>query len=287
MLYRDFASQEAIDSAYDPMRGRDPAALLGDWRERSDAVRQRVLASLDIAYGPTLAECLDFYPASSSPAGESPPLHLFFHGGYWRSLGHREFGFVAEGLVQAGISVAVVNYALCPTVAFGEIVRQARAAMAWAWRNGDALGVDPTRLSVSGHSAGGHLAAMLLATDWQGEYGLPADLIKGVLCISGLYDLRPFPWSWLQPKLRLTGRDIDDYSPLFLPCRVPAVVQLVAGSEESSEFERQMSDYAGHLEAQGETVAAQLSPGEDHFSILDHYAPGRRFVQRIAAFHDL
>ena len=285
MLYRDFANQEAIDNAYDPMRGRDPAALLGDWRGRSDVVRQRLRVSLDVAYGPTLAECLDFYPASSPAAGETPPLHLFFHGGYWRSLGHREFGFVAEGLVQAGISVAVVNYALCPTVAFGEIVRQARAAVAWAWRNGDALGFDPERLSVSGHSAGGHLAAMLLATDWQAEYGLPADLIKGALCLSGLYDLRPFPWSWLQPKLRLTGRDIDDYSPLFLPCRVPAVVQLVAGSEESSEFERQMCDYAGHLEAQGKTVAAGLSPGDDHFSILDHYAPGGLFVQRITAFH--
>src|SRR5690554_5813723 len=157
--------------------------------------------------------------------------------------------------------------------------------MAWAWRNGDALGVDPTRLSVSGHSAGGHLAAMLLATDWQGEYGLPADLIKGVLCISGLYDLRPFPWSWLQPRLRLTGRDVDDYSPLFLPCRVPAGVQLVAGSEESSEFERQMHAYAEHAQAQQLSVSAELSPGDDHFSILDHYAPGGRFVKCITAMH--
>ena len=285
MLYRDFATQEAIDNAYDPMRGRDPAALLGDWRDRSDAVRRRLDVSLDVAYGPTLAECFDFYPASSPAPGESPPLHLFFHGGYWRSLGHREFGFIAEGLVQAGISVAVVNYALCPTVAFGEIVRQARAAVAWTWRNGDALGVDPARLSVSGHSAGGHLAAMLLATDWPGEYGLPADLIQGALCISGLYDLRPFPWSWLQPKLRLTGRDIDDYSPLFLPCRVPATLQLVAGEGESGEFSRQMHAYAEHLAAQGVSVSAELVPGDDHFSILDHYAPGGLFVQHITAFH--
>ena len=285
MLYRDFANQEAIDNAYNPMRGRDPAALLGDWRGRSDVVRQRLRVSLDVAYGPTLAECLDFYPASSPAAGETPPLHLFFHGGYWRSLGHREFGFVAEGLVQAGISVAVVNYALCPTVAFGEIVRQARAAVAWAYRNGDALGFDPARLSVSGHSAGGHLAAMLLATDWQGEYGLPTDFIQGALCISGLYDLRPFPWSWLQPKLRLTGRDVDSYSPLFLPCQVPAGVQLVAGSEESSEFERQMHAYAEHAQAQQLSVNAELSPGDDHFSILDHYAPGGRFVKCITAMH--
>jgi arylformamidase len=281
MLYRDFATQEAIDREYDPMRGRDPAKLLADWQTRSEAVRERLRVSQDVAYGPTLAERMDVYHAE----GEGTPLHLFFHGGYWRSLGHREFGFVAEGLVATGISVAVVNYALCPKVAFGELVRQARAAVAWSYRNGASLGVDASRLSVSGHSAGGHLAAMLLATDWTEEYGLPAEMIKGALCISGLYDLRPFPWSWLQPKLQLTGRDVNDYSPLFLPCRVPAAVQLVAGEEESTEFARQLHAHAEHLEAHGVAVSHELTPGDDHFSILDHYAPGRRFVQRIAAFH--
>lgn len=281
MLYRDFATQEAIDSEYDPMRGRDPAALLAGWTSRSEAVGRRLRVTRDVAYGPTLAERMDVYHAE----GEGAPLHLFFHGGYWRSLGHCEFGFVAEGLVAAGISVAVIHYALCPKVAFGELVRQARAALAWSHRHAETLGVDGSRLSVSGHSAGGHLAAMLLATDWPGEYGLPDTLLQGVLCISGLYDLRPFPWSWLQPKLQLTGRDVSDYSPLFLPCRVPAAVALVAGGEESSEFARQMHAYAEHLQAHGMVVGAECVPADDHFSLLDHYAPGGRFVQRIAAFH--
>ncbi|NIC06801.1 alpha/beta hydrolase [Billgrantia bachuensis] len=281
MLYRDFATQEAIDREYDPMRGRDPSALLADWQARSADFMARCRVSRDVAYGPTLAECMDVYHAERDDA----PLHLFFHGGYWRSLSHREFGFVAEGLVQAGINVAVVNYALCPTVAFGELVRQARAAVAWVQRNGSVLGVDSARLSVSGHSAGGHLTAMLLATDWQGNYGLPDDTIAGALCVSGLYDLRPFPWSWLQPKLQLTGRDVTDYSPLFLPCQVPAPVHLVAGGEESSEFARQMQAHAEHLGAQGVAVGAELLPGDDHFSILDHYAPGGLFTQRIASFH--
>ncbi|WP_111413886.1 alpha/beta hydrolase [Billgrantia lactosivorans] len=281
MLYRDFASQEAIDREYDPMRGRDPGGLIAGWQARSEAVRERHRVSLDVAYGPTLAERLDLYHAED----EGAPLHVFFHGGYWRSLGHREFGFVAEGLVEAGISVAVVNYALCPTVTFGEVVRQARAALAWLHARGETLGVDTTRPSVSGHSAGGHLCAMLLATDWPGVYGLPDELVRGALCVSGLYDLRPFPWSWLQPKLQLTGRDVADYSPLFQPCRVPAAVQLVAGGEESVEFARQMQAHAEHLEAQGAAVSHELMPGDDHFSILDHYAPGGRFVARIAAFH--
>ncbi|WP_231489516.1 alpha/beta hydrolase [Billgrantia saliphila] len=175
MLYRDFATQEEIDREYDPMRGRDPAALLADWRRRSERVCETTRVSFDIAYGPTLAERLDLYHAGN----EGAPLHVFFHGGYWRSLGHREFGFVAEGLVRTGINVAVVNYALCPTVAFGEVVRQSRAAVAWLKCHGESLGVDSGGMSVSGHSAGGHLCAMLLATDWQGGFGLPDDLIGG------------------------------------------------------------------------------------------------------------
>ncbi|MGM0983676.1 MAG: alpha/beta hydrolase [Pseudomonadota bacterium] len=293
MLYRDLASQEAIDRAYDPMRGRDPAALLEAWRARSVASRQYHRATLDLPYGPTLAECLDLYHAEGRGeeraegrgAGEPAPCHLFFHGGYWRSLSHKEFSFVVDGLVASGISVAVVNYALCPAVPFGEVVRQARAALAWVYRNAASLGVDPRQLSVSGHSAGGHLCAMLLATDWEGIYGLPHDMIRGALCVSGLYDLAPFPWSWLQPKLQLTGRDVIDYSPVGLPCRVPAEVQLVAGGEESSEFARQMQAYAEHLRGQGIGVESAVLEGEDHFTLLEHYRPDGRFVEGITALH--
>jgi len=285
MRYRDPASQEAIDRAYDPMRGRDSAALLADWRARSHVSRERHRVALDVPYGPTRAECLDLFPAEGLAPGEPAPCHLFFHGGYWRALSHREFSFVVDGLVAAGVTVAVVNYALCPAVAFGEVVRQARAALAWVYRDAATWGIDPHQLSVSGHSAGGHLCAMLLATDWAGDYGLPDDLLRGVLSISGLYDLAPFPWSWLQPKLQLSGRDVIDYSPILQPCRVPARVQLVVGGEESSEFARQTQDYADHLSGQGIGVASAVLEGDDHFSLLEHYRPGGRFVETITAFH--
>ena len=289
MLYREFSTQEEIDREYDPSRGRDPLAmptLLEAWRERSDASRARYRVSQDVAYGPTLAECLDIFHADGDfQAGSPPPVHLFIHGGYLRSLSHKDFGFIVDGLVEAGITVAVVNYALCPTVPFSELVRQSRAAVAWLYRQGESLGVDPQRLSISGHSAGGHLCGMLLATDWEGDYGLPNDLIRGMLAISGLYDLRPFPWSWLQPKLQLTGRDVADYSPLFQPCRVPARVSLVAGGKESSEFERQMLAHAEHLRGQGIDTSADTLEVDDHFSILDHYRPGGRFVEWIRGCH--
>lgn len=285
MLYRHFTTQEAIDAAYDPMRGRDGAALIADWRARSETVRARHRVSLDVSYGPSLAERLDLYHAQGLRQGERAPLHLFFHGGYWRSLDSREFGFIVDELVASGITVGVVNYALCPSVRFGELVRQARAALVWAWHHAGEQGCDPAEISVSGHSAGGHLSAMLLATDWVGEYGLPESPLCGALCISGLYDLGPFPWSWLQPKLQLEGRDVMEFSPAFLPCRVPARVSLVAGGEESSEFSRQMTDYAIHLGEQGIGVEQAVLPGDDHFSILEHYLDGGCLAAIVKGFH--
>lgn len=285
MLYRHFATQEEIDRAYDPMRGRDPAVLVKDWRKRSEASRDRHRAShnvsLDLPYGPTLAERMDIFQADNPNA----PVHVFFHGGYWRSLSHREFSFIVDDLVNAGITVAVVNYALCPEVRFSEIVRQSQAAIAYVYKHAAELGVDPEQLSISGHSAGGHLCAMLMSTDWEGAFGLPNQLIRGALCISGLYDLRPFPWSWLQPKLQLSGRDVQEFSPLWLPCRVPAPIKLVAGGQESEEFERQMSSYAEHLSQQGQTVTQQRLPDVDHFSILEHYLNDGCFVEWIKGFH--
>tara|TARA_R110001599_G_scaffold27971_4_gene97385 strand:+ start:2070 stop:2930 length:861 start_codon:yes stop_codon:yes gene_type:complete len=281
MLYQHFTTQEEIDRAYDPMMGRDPLMLVKDWRQRSEASRTRHRVTLDLPYGPTLAERMDVFHADNPNA----PVHVFFHGGYWRSLSHREFSFIVDDLVDAGITVAVVNYALCPQVRFSELVRQSQAAVAYVYRHAAELGVDPEQLSISGHSAGGHLCAMLMSTDWEGSFGLPNQLIRGALCISGLYDLRPFPWSWLQPKLQLTGRDVQDFSPLNLPCQVAAPLKLVAGALESKEFARQMSCYAEHVSEQGQNVTQQLLPDVDHFSILEHYLNDGCFVEWIKGFH--
>ena len=281
MLYRHFTTQEEIDRAYDPMLGRDPMVLVKAWRQRSEASRGRHRVSLDMPYGPSLAERMDIFHADHPKA----PVHVFFHGGYWRSLSHREFSFIVDDLVNAGITVAVVNYALCPQVRFSELVRQSQAAIAYLYKHAAEVDVDLEQLSISGHSAGGHLCAMLMSTDWEGSYGLPNQLIRGALCISGLYDLRPFPWSWLQPKLQLSGRDVQEFSPLWLQCRVPAPIKLVAGAGESEEFERQMGSYAEYLSQQGQTVNQQLLSDVDHFSILEHYLNDGCFVEWIKAFH--
>ncbi|WP_447553377.1 alpha/beta hydrolase [Vreelandella sp. EE22] len=281
MLYRHYATQEDIDRAYDPMLGRDPSVLVSDWRKRSEVSRARHRVTQDLAYGPTLAERMDIFHASRPQA----PVHVFYHGGYWRSLGHREFSFIVDGLVASGITVVVVNYALCPQVRFSELVRQSQAAIAYVYRNAADLNVDPDQLSVSGHSAGGHLCAMLVATDWARVFGLPNHMIRGALCVSGLYDLRPFPWSWLQPKLQLTGREVEEFSPLGLTPYVQVPVHLVVGGQEPEGFEQQMVDFGNHLAQAGQQVGQHRFEEDDHFSILEHYREGSCFVEWIKAFH--
>lgn len=273
MLYRDFTTQEAIDRQYDPALSVDAASALQGYREASEAARAALESVQDLAYGPTRAECLDLFPAATAGA----PLHVFFHGGYWRALSSKEFAFVARALVPAGVSVAVVNYALCPSVSVTEIVRQCRAALAWLHRHGDRHGYDAGRITVSGHSAGGQIVGMLLATDWSGQYGLPDHLIKAATTISGLFDLAPFPYSWLQPKLQLTGREVIDCSPIHRPPVVACPVSVAVGGRESDEFHRQSRDYLAHLESSGVTPSVQslTVPDAHHFSVIEGLGTGQ------------
>ncbi|MDA0231684.1 MAG: alpha/beta hydrolase [Proteobacteria bacterium] len=267
-LYRNFTSQAEIDAQYDvensvPDFGQYVDFFLGN----STRVREKLSPTLDVSFGPTVAEHLDIYPAANADA----PLHMFIHGGYWHSLSSKEFSFVAEGLVDAGVTMVINNYALCPDVTMTEIVRQNRAAIAWLYQNAATFGADQNRIFVSGHSAGGHLTAMLLATDWAGSYGLPSDVVKGGTSISGLFDLAPFVHSWLQPKLQLTEREIEQNSPIrHLPAQAsPLIVTL--GGDESEEFHRQSEAFLAAWTENGLTGESLDLPGRNHFTVLEDY----------------
>ena len=203
MLYRNFATQEELDAQYDLENTVENISLHADfYAKESEKVRAMLEHRLDVPFGPTLAEHLDLYPA---PDLKHPaPILVYLHGGYWRSRTSKEFGFVARGPASRGVATVLVNYALYPKVTIDEIVRQVRAAVVWTYGNATSFGGDPERIHVAGHSAGGHLTAMLLTTDWEGDYGLPKDIVKGACAISGLFDLSPFPYTFLQPKLQLT-----------------------------------------------------------------------------------
>ena len=268
MLYHTFSTQEEIDQEYNPrFIVENTDELIKSYFTESQRVLREYSNRSAVAYGPTLSETLDIFPAEKLCS----PIHIFFHGGYWHSLTSRDFAFVAEGLVRNGITAVLVNYALCPSVSIDEIVRQSRAAAAWTYRNAEDFGGNPEQITVSGHSAGGHLTGMLLSTDWEKNYGLPPNLIKGFLPVSGLFDLKPFPFSWLQPKLLLTSEQVLRNSPVFLKPVYSPHVMVAVGADESHEFQRQSKNYTIFLQKHGIPAEYLSMPGKNHFNIIHDF----------------
>lgn len=242
------------------------ADYLRSWTERSaDAMRSQA-CSLDIRYGGERNEHLDVFPAEAANA----PVLVYVHGGYWRALDKRDASFVAPTFTREGACVVIPNYALAPAVTIAQITLQMVHALAWTWKNIARHGGDPERITVVGHSAGGHLAAMLLACLWPVvQKGLPADLVKGALSISGLYDLEPVMHTpFLQPDLRLTPEQVRRASPALLPPPAQGVLYTVVGGDESPEFLRQNQLIRDAWGPDRVPVCESL-PGLNHFSVLD------------------
>ncbi len=198
--------------------------------------RATLRCELDLPYGDSARERIDLFPAAQADA----PVFSFIHGGYWRSRDKSEFSFIARPFVDAGVTVALPTYDLAPGVPIETIVRQMLAAHAWLYRNARRHGANPERIFVGGHSAGGHLAAMMVAAQWD-EYAndLPVELVKGAVAISGVYDLAPLLQVSFNADLRLDAAAVKKLSPLnYKPDRATPLFTAVGG-DESDEFKRQ------------------------------------------------
>ncbi len=281
-LYRDFSTQEEIDSEYNIEElVPDRLERVARMAEESARTRENLKGEMDVSYGPTLDETMDIFTAARPGA----PMLLFIHGGYWRSFSNKDFSLVAAGPVARGLTVAVMNYSLCPKVSISEITRQSRAAVAWLYREGSRFNGDPARLFVCGHSAGGQQVGMLAATDWAGDYGLPSDVIQGIVPISGIFDLSPLAYSWLQPKLALNHEIIRRESPLFnIPSNGPPML-ISLGENESLEFHRQSAVYLDTWKANGLKAEMLVQPGKNHITAVEDLArPDSVLCEALATF---
>jgi arylformamidase len=244
--------------------------------DSADVVRTQE-RELDLRYGGGPNEHLDIFQTASSDA----PVLFFIHGGYWRSLDKRDHSFVAPAFTRKGVCVVVPNYALAPAVTIPEIVMQMVQALAWTYRNVAQYGGDPKRITVAGHSAGGHLAAMMLSCLWP-VYGrdLPADLVKNALSISGIHDLEPIMHApFLQSTLKLTKQQVRQASPALLPAPSRGELYAVAGGEESAEFLRQI-ELIRDAWGKARVPVCEPLPGLNHFTALEALPqPGHRLNQ--------
>jgi arylformamidase len=264
-IYRGY-DQVALDKQYNNQQ-RVPrfAEHVARWQQESAKLRAERPAGLDIAFGPSPDEVLDIF-APDKASGRAP-VQVFFHGGYWRAFQSRDFDFVARLFTAAGAVAVVVNYALVPAVRMAELVRQCRAALGWVQANIAAPGGDPQRIYISGHSAGGHLVAMLAAVAPQAGESDTRAMIKAGVAISGLYDLEPIRLSYLQETLKLTEAEVAAYSPVrHLPAKSAPLV-LAYGGAESEEFARHPTHYGRLLRERGVACDVRALAGYDHMSI--------------------
>jgi arylformamidase len=240
------------------------------WAEDSKRTRLSEPGFLDIPYGEAPGQTLDFFPVQSGAHGDVPLL-VFIHGGYWRSLDKSDFSYVAPSFTHAGAAVAVINYRLIPKVTLEEQVRDVLMAVTWCYLHAGHYGANPHHLYVAGHSAGGHLAAMMLAAQWPRWHGaLPPEVVRGALAVSGLHDLEPLRHApFIQEDLNLDEKRAVALSPALMPPATHAPLITAVGDLESSEFRRQ----TGFLGQQWKSVLLKNvpMPGHDHFSICTDF----------------
>lgn len=263
--YREYDLKE-LDWQYNPSQAiPEYSRFLQAYIEDSVRATDSLRCHLDVPYGTGPHETLDIFPA----AREHAPILVFFHGGYWQELYTDSWRFLAPAFVAAGVTYIAVNYALAPSVTLDEIVRESRAALAWLVEHAPDYGADPERIHVSGHSAGAHLTAMLLATDWTAfRTGMPPQPIAGACAVSGVYDLEPIVLTSVNDALGLDAQAARRNSPLFfIPAHAPELL-LCVGGLESAEFHRQQDDFLTHWRMAGLPARVIHMPGYHHFDVI-------------------
>lgn len=252
------------------------AEILAGWAPQAAAYRAAARCELGLAYGPGARNRLDLFLPEGDPAGA---VAMFVHGGFWMSFDGSHFSHMAKGLVGNGIPVAVPTYSLCPEVTLGAIIDEMRAAVALLWHR---FGLP---VLVTGHSAGGHLAAALLATDWPAfDPALPPRLVPAAYAISGVFDLEPLLGTSVNDALRLTADGARLWSPIHWSPPPGAMLDAVVGAAETGEHRRQCRAMAEAWAAAGAATRYEEIPARNHFDVIAPLAdPASAMTGRILA----
>lgn len=276
LLFADLAQRAVQYNARASVPDFD--ACVREYAELAEAAVRRCAAVRDLHYGMGAAERLDiFLPVA---ARQPAPVFVFIHGGYWRSQTKEDAPIMAPVFNAAGVAVVPVEYTLLPEATLGETVREMRSAVAWIHRHADRYGLDRDRIYVGGSSAGGHLAGMLAATGWQDKYGVPDDAVKGVLALSGLFDLRPLCEINVNEWLRLYPDQAGRLSPMLsLPRRGLPMVTAVGGLETDG-FKNQTAAYEAACREVGVEVTRVEAAHCNHFNLLCELAKAESALTR-------
>lgn len=275
--------QEELDAAYTQAAwASNQAALVARNAQKSKAAVARLGPARRLAYGSTEVEKLDLFPTRRPGA----PINIYIHGGAWRAGNAAAEAYQSEMFVDSAAHFIALDFnnVLETKGNLMTMAQQVRRGVAWVHRNATSFGGDPNQVYVSGHSSGAHLAAVILTTDWQKEFGLPIDTVKGGLCASGMYDLYPVSLSVRSSYVNFTAPLIEALSPLRHLDRLVAPVIVAHGSLETPEFQRQNREFGAAVTAAGKPVEFIQLDGYNHFEVHESlgnpYSPLGRAVLR-------
>jgi arylformamidase len=278
LVFMDYDQLE-LDAAYDqasyePLMARVTDRLAGN----SDAMRARIGAPRRAAYGPTEIEKLDIYRTSRANA----PIFIFIHGGSWLSGSAKPYGYPAEMFVNAGAHYVALDFASVKEVGgdLGVMAAQVRRGIAWVYSNAASFGGDPDRIYIGGHSSGGQLCGVALVTDWRQEFGLPPTVVKGGLCMSGMYEMAPVRLSFRRSYVNFTDTMAEAMSAQRHIDELDAPIIVTYGTLETPEFQRQSRDFAAAVKTAGKPVQLIEAPNYHHLEMVESlgnpYGPNGR-----------